>query len=309
MAVNMNNYAIAANELSDICSGKLEYILDCEVKKYTSFRIGGKCDLALFPLETEALCHCIDYLNKKNIRYTVLGNASNVLISDKGYRGVIIFTNQMKHYDFSDNILVCESGVSLSSIAQTAVRKGYTGYAFACGIPGSVGGAVYMNAGAYEGEVSDIIVYSEYYDINAKKVVHIAADEHDFSYRHSIYTDSDKVILSAGFKLEKARDPKAELELMVKHMKSRAEKQPLEYPSAGSVFKRYPGYYTAQLIDESGLKGYSIGDAQISEKHAGFIINKGNATANDVLSLIDIIKKKIFELKGIHIECEVRYID
>lgn len=288
--------------------------IDCRAEKdyslsaCSSFRIGGACDIALFPTTAEALVKTVGFLIENKIKYTVIGNASNVLFADSGYRGAILFTTDMKTVTEGNGLLICDCGTMLAAIAQGCVRKGYSGYAFACGIPGSIGGAVYMNAGAYEGTISNILVWSEYYNPDDGKIYRINNEEHEYAYRHSFYMDNNYIILRAAFKLETAKNPQDELELMNDHIKQRNLKQPLEYPSAGSVFKRYPGYYTGQIIQESGLKGYSVGGAQVSEKHAGFIINKGGATARDVLDLIEYIQQVIFENYGIHLECEIRYI-
>lgn len=287
---------------------RIDYTENADMKEYTSFGIGGPCDIALFPRDKEAFCALLTYVCENSVRYTVLGNGSNVLFADEGYRGAVIITKKMNRFIFNGDILECECGAQLTSVAVNAVKKGYEGYAFACGIPGSIGGAVFMNAGAYEGQISDVLVYSDYYDTATGEIGRLDAEGHKFDYRHSAYMDSDRIVLSCGLRLKKSEDPEACLSLMEDHIRARKEKQPLEYPSAGSTFKRYPGYFTAKLIDEAGLKGFSVGGAQISEKHAGFIINKGGATAADVLALIQTIKDKIFEMKGIHIECEVRYI-
>ena len=177
-----------------------------------------------------------------------------------------------------------------------------------CGIPGTVGGGIYMNAGAYGGEIADILVSSRYYDTSSGEICELSSLEHDFAYRHSSYMEHpERIILSAKFALAQgcADDIKKECDEL---LRKRAEKQPLEFPSAGSTFKRYPGFFTAQLIDESGLKGYSVGGAQVSEKHAGFVINRGGATSSDVLELIEYIKAKIKKTHGIDIECEIRFI-
>lgn len=287
---------------------RIDYSENVDMKEHTSFHIGGPCDIGVFPHDKEAFCALLGYVKCNNIKHIVLGNGSNVLFADEGYRGVVIFTGKMNKFSFDNDVLVCDCGAQLTAVAVNAVKKGYEGFAFACGIPGSIGGAVFMNAGAYEGQISDILLYSEYYDTLTGEIGRMNVEEHSFDYRYSSYMNSSKIVLSCGLKLKKAEDPSVVLALMEDHIRARKEKQPLEYPSAGSVFKRYPGYFTAKLIDEAGLKGYSVGGAQISEKHAGFIVNKGDATANDVIELINIIKDKIFEMKGIHIECEVRYI-
>ena len=288
---------------------RVDIIENADLKEYSSFRIGGPCDVALFPHDRESFCEVVRYLKDNSVRFTVIGNGSNVFFADEGYRGVIVFTTKMKQFTFGEDVLECEAGAQLTAVSVRAVKAGYDGYAFACGIPGSIGGGVYMNAGAYEGQIADILLYSDYYDTETGKVERLSAEDHNFAYRYSSYMDNPhRIILFAAFKLVKAEDPKAVIALMEDHIRARKEKQPLEFPSAGSTFKRYPGYYTAKLIDEAGLKGYSVGGAQVSEKHAGFVINKGGATARDVLELIQIIKDKIYENEGIHIECEVRYI-
>ncbi len=288
---------------------RVDIEVNAELKDYCSFRIGGPCDIALFPRDRGSFCDVVKFLTDNSFRYTVIGNGSNVLFSDEGYRGVIVFTTKMKSFSFDGDVLECEAGAQLTAVSVRAVKDGYDGFAFACGIPGSIGGAVYMNAGAYEGQIADVLLYSDYYDTKTGKIERLNAEDHNFSYRHSSYMDNpDRIILSAGFKLVSADDSSSVISLMEDHIRARKEKQPLEYPSAGSTFKRYPGYFTAKLIDEAGLKGFSVGGAQVSEKHAGFIINRGGATSQDVLTLIGIIKDRIYENEGIHIECEVRYI-
>lgn len=303
------NYNALCEFIDNNFADQVEIMPNADMKRFTTFRIGGAADIALFPKNRASLVGILNYVTENNIKYVVIGNGSNVLFLDEGFRGAVIITTQMKNYTFGDDILVCDAGASLTQVAVNAVRAGYEGYAFACGIPGSIGGAVFMNAGAYEGQISDILLYSEYYDLNTGEICRMEAERHEFDYRHSSYMASDKVILSAAFRLTRAKDPETVVALMNDHIKARKEKQPLEYPSAGSAFKRYPGYFTAKLIDEAGLKGYSVGGAQVSEKHAGFIINRGNATAKDVCELIGVIKRAIFEREGINIECEVRIIE
>ncbi len=287
---------------------RVDIIENADMKDHTSFRIGGPCDVALFPHDRESFCTVLGYLNDNSVKHIVIGNGSNVLFADEGYRGVVVFTTKMKSFSFNGDILECDAGTQLTAVSVRAVKDGYDGYAFACGIPGSIGGAVYMNAGAYEGQIADVLLYSDYYDPESGEIKRLYANDHKFDYRYSSYMDNDRIIIGAAFKLTKAEDPEAVVSLMEDHIRARKEKQPLEFPSAGSTFKRYPGFFTAKLIDEAGLKGYSVGGAQVSEKHAGFIINRGGATAEDVLTLIQTIKDKIYENEGIHIECEVRYI-
>lgn len=289
--------------------GKLTVNRDCPLSTCTTFRIGGKAEYVIYPYDIDTLTKLLDIVRLNEIKHVVLGNASNVLFSDKGFDGIVIFTSELKSIYLKDGIIHAECGATLSQLSQFAQKNGFTGLEFAYGIPGTCGGAVYMNAGAFTGEIKDVIYASTYYDCVSGEICRIDAAAHNFSYRHSIYTDNRNVILSAEFKVERAEDPRKVEALMEEYIKYRYEKQPLEYPSAGSVFKRYPGYYTSKLICDAGLKGCTVGGAQVSEKHAGFIINCGNATANDVLKLIDKIKQTIFEKNGIHIECEVKYIE
>jgi UDP-N-acetylmuramate dehydrogenase len=191
-------------------------------------------------------------------------------------------------------------------LANEACRAGLSGLEFGYGIPGSVGGGVYMNAGAYEHDLSEVVIKSWYYDTEKRGFGLTGYEEHGFSYRHSAYMGTSKIILSVEMQLKEG-DPAVIRAQMDDYMARRRAKQPLEYPSAGSAFKRYPGYFTAKLIDEAGLKGFSVGDAAVSEKHAGFVINKGNATASEVKELMAIIEEKIFEMQGIHIEREIIY--
>ena len=290
-------------------AGGLAFKTDCPLAPASSFKIGGNADFVIFPSSTDELVSTVKYLRGSSIKHIVIGNASNVLFADEGYRGAVVFTKELKDITLDAGRITAECGVPLIALSVFAQRSGFEGLAFAYGIPGTLGGAVYMNAGAYEGEMKQIVESVTFYDPSSDEILTRYGEENEFGYRHSFYSDKDLVILSASFTLKKADDPAAVRALMDEHMAARNSKQPLEYPSAGSTFKRYPGYYTGKLIEEAGLKGYTVGGAQVSEKHAGFVINKGGATAADVLALIDHIKSEIFKKNGIHIECEVRYIE
>ena len=288
-------------------SKDIEYKENCVLAEYSSFKIGGNADIALFPDSIDKLIDAVHEMKKLRIKYTVIGNGTNVLFADSGYRGAIVFTTEMKSCTVTGNMISCESGHSFTGLALTAQKNSLSGLEFAYGIPGTVGGAVFMNAGAYGGETAYVLEESTYYDPATNTISRLYGCEHKFGYRHSVYMEKDVIILRALFRL-KHGDPDTIKEKMDTLMQKRRDKQPLEYPSAGSAFKRYPGYYTAQLIDELGLKGYSIGGAQVSEKHAGFIINKGGATSHDVLELIGYIKDRIYEKYAIAIEPEIRFI-
>lgn len=274
------------------------------LKEYSSFRIGGSCDLVIHPQNGKALVALVALLKECQVNYKVLGNASNVLFSDKGYRGAIIFTTAMQDFTIEDITITASAGLSFTALAVKARNEGLSGLEFAYGIPGTVGGAVYMNAGAYGGSVSDHLVSSRYYDPTENKIVCLEGNEHNFGYRHSAYMENGGIILDATFSLIKA-DKEIIGEKMKELMDSRRTKQPLEYPSAGSVFKRPEGYFAGKLIEDAGLKGYTIGGAQVSEKHAGFIINRGSATAEDVENLIAHIQKTVWENFGVKLETEI----
>ena len=213
----------------------------------------------------------------------------------------------MRTYAVEGEHITADAGIPLTKLASVAAKEWLSGLEFAYGIPGTLGGGIYMNAGAYGGEMSQVVVSSRYYDAATGECGIYDGAAHEFAYRHSAYMDSAKIVLSATMKLTRG-DKNAIEAAMADYMSRRRDKQPLEYPSAGSVFKRGNGFITAQKIDEAGLKGRTVGGAQVSEKHAGFIINKGGATASDVLELIEIIKTEVHEKFALYIECEVRYI-
>lgn len=275
---------------------------------HSTFRIGGAADYLVLPETADQFCALIDHLRRGGVRYLVIGNGSNLLFSDQGFRGVVISTVGMTGLRVEGNIIYANCGVPLSRLALAAQKAGLTGLEFAYGIPGSCGGALCMNGGAFGGEMKDVLLDARVLDPESGEIRTLTAEEHAFGYRHSIYTDTALIALSARFALQKG-DPVQIRALMDEHMQYRIDRQPLDRPSAGSVFKRYPGYYTSQLIDEAGLKGRRVGDAMVSPKHAGFIVNCGHATAADVTALIDIIREEIFRIHGIYIECEVKIIN
>ncbi|MBQ8288691.1 MAG: UDP-N-acetylmuramate dehydrogenase [Clostridia bacterium] len=291
--------------------GELEYTKDAPLALVSSFRIGGPADFAVWPYTRAALLDVVIALRRLGIRRDVFGNGSNVLFADEGYRGVAIFTTKMNRTVLRDGILWADAGASFTGLAVRALQEGLTGLEFAYGIPGSVGGAIYMNAGAYDGEIAQVCRETTVYDPAQALlggISEIGGDAQGFGYRTSAFQFMEgAVILGGKFKL-KPGDPAEIKAKMDDLMARRRGKQPLEYPSAGSTFKRAPGYFTAKLIHEAGLKGAAVGGAQVSEKHAGFVINRGDATAKDVLTLIEQIKDRIWQHFGVAIECEVRII-
>ncbi|MBR2848505.1 MAG: UDP-N-acetylmuramate dehydrogenase [Clostridia bacterium] len=294
------------NDLEQLQNISIRY--DEPMALHTTFHIGGPADFYVEPQSADALRRVLRLTKKHNVKTQVIGRGSNILIADAGFHGVIVSTSSMKQITVLENVITAEAGATLTALAKTACDHALTGLQFSNGIPGSVGGAVFMNAGAYDGEISEVLTESTYYDRESGEVISLSGDGHRFDYRNSIYrTHPEWIILSARFALLPG-DENAIRREMEELMRRRIEKQPLEYPSAGSTFKRYPGRYTAKMIDEAGLKGCTVGGAQVSEKHAGFIINRGGATAGDVLSLIDKIQKEIYRLHKIEIEPEVIYI-
>ena len=278
------------------------------MSEHTTFRIGGPADLFVVPTTVEGLAAVVSACNKEGVYCFILGNGSNVLVSDKGIRGVVVSTaaclNNIELIGAYE--IKCGAGVKLSRLSDLACENSLTGAEFAWGIPGTVGGAVYMNAGAYDGEMKDILVSCEYLTPDGELHT-MLADEMDLSYRHSAFSENGYVIVSATVRL-KAGDKGEIRAKMDDFMHRRKSKQPLEFPSAGSTFKRPVGGFAAALIDECGLKGYSVGGAEVSEKHAGFVINKGGATCFDVMRLVEHIKKEVFLNKSINLECEIRVI-
>ncbi len=290
-----------------VSQGLLTYQKDKLLSNCSTFRIGGPVSFAVYPNCEQGVIAALEAAEFAMMPLRVVGSGSNILFPDEGFEGAILFTRNLCRVSFEGTILRAGAGVALSTLAIEAAKKGLSGLEFAYGIPGSLGGGVYMNAGAYDHELAEVVVESRYYDVKHRGLGYFRENEHEFAYRHSVYkTDGDLIILAARMDLRED-DPTAIKARMDDYMERRRSKQPLEYPSAGSAFKRYPGYFTAKLIDEVGLKGVSVGDAAVSEKHAGFVINKGSATAAQVKELMAMIEERIYEKYGIHIEREIIY--
>jgi len=292
----------------------IEIKIDEPLSRHSSFRIGGGAEYALFPKTREDLIFAINTCIQKGKRYIIVGNASNILFDDKGFDGVVIFTSNMNATEYihknGEVYVKTECGKPLTELASEVGKKhSLSGLEFAYGIPGTVGGAIYMNAGAYGGQMSDVVVETEYYDVNSKKIMTETAFGHNFGYRHSFFQENrDYIILSTTLKLIPSSADEI-FSRMNKNMSSRKEKQPLEYPNAGSTFKRpAENVFVGKLIEEAGLKGYSIGGAQISEKHAGFTVNKGGASSSDVLEIIEYTKSVIRNKYGVELESEIIYV-
>ncbi|MEI6578692.1 MAG: UDP-N-acetylmuramate dehydrogenase [Eubacteriales bacterium] len=277
------------------------------MNEYTSFRIGGPVDLLIKPNSSVNFQHLLHECRLLELDYLVLGKGSNVLVSDSGIRGVVFCTTELNNCEYiGDNIIECDAGVGLSSLCNFALENEFSGIEFAYGIPGSAGGAVYMNAGAYGGEMKDVLLSCNHLTTNAS-FGSLEGNALDFSYRNSAYSSNGCIITSLQLRLHKG-DRNEIKSRMNEIWESRKDKQPLEFPSAGSIFKHPKDRYAGAIIEECGLKGRSIGDAEVSVKHAGFIVNKGNATAHDVLKLIEIIKETVLSEKSIRLETEIKFI-
>ncbi len=285
-----------------------ELFFDEPMSKRTTFRIGGNADCVCEVHTLTALRSIMKLCNEYDVPYYVLGLGSNLLVSDQGVRGLMIrLTGEFNDITLkNDNIVCCKAGATLAGLCVFARDRSLSGVEFAWGIPGSVGGAVYMNAGAYGGEMKDVVISVTCVDKNGC-IRTYTGEELDFSYRHSAFSDTDSVITDVSFQLKKG-DAAVIADRMQELMNRRKQKQPINHPSAGSVFKRPSGYYAAALIDECGLKGYTVGGANVSEKHAGFIVNDHNASAEDVKELIKYIQKVVKEKKGVQLTCEIRMI-
>ena len=302
-------------EIYDLISkivGKENIRLDELMSKHTTFKVGGAADVFVTPTTIDSIKQVINLCKNENIEYYVIGKGSNLLVGDNGYRGVIICI-----YNTLDNVSVVEdnenmslvtagAGITLSKLANVIADNELEGFEFASGIPGTLGGAVTMNAGAYGGEIKDCIVSAKVMD-NDGNIIMIDRDNMDLSYRHSIVMEKKYIVLEATFRFAKGNE-KAIRDKMLDLNMRRKEKQPLEYPSAGSTFKRPEGYFAGKLIMDSGLAGYTVGGACVSTKHCGFVINKDNATANDIRNLMTNIDSIVFEKYGVHLEPEVRML-
>ena len=286
----------------------IEWEQNCPLSHHSSFRIGGAADLVLFPKSGDELCQALALLKENEAPILVIGNGSNVVFSDEGYRGVVVFTGKCRKIKIEDDTVCADAGVLLTSLSSAAREESLSGLEFAFGIPGTLGGAVYMNAGAYGGSMSDVCISSEYYDLQTGRVERLVGEEQNFGYRTSIYqSHPERIILNATMKLKKG-DGKLISEQMRAYMDKRKSAQPLELPNAGSTFKRPEGYFAGKLIEDCGLKGLAIGGAQVSTKHAGFIVNIGGATCEDVKRLVEQIKATVLQQTGVALECEIKFL-
>lgn len=273
---------------------------------HTTFKVGGSADIFVLPASTDQLMAAVNICKECNEKYIVVGKGSNLLVSDAGIRGTVICTEKICELIVDGDTIHASAGVMLSALSLKACELGIAGFDFAYGIPGTVGGALVMNAGAYGGEIKDVLVKAEVLDQNGNAIT-LNAAELELSYRHSCIENKGYTVLGAVFTGKKG-DREVIRQAMDEHMIARKEKQPLEFPSAGSTFKRPEGNFAGKLIQDAGLRGFSIGGACVSEKHCGFVVNKGNATAKDVLDVIAYVKNKVYEDSGVSLECEVKLL-
>lgn len=277
------------------------------MKEHTTFRAGGPADYFAVPTEEEEIRGIIRLCKREHVPYYVIGNGSNLLVGDKGYRGVIIQVyRQMNLINIEGNILTAQAGASLAMTASEALNAGLAGFEFAAGIPGTLGGAVVMNAGAYGGEIKDVLLSARVLTKEGE-ILTLTKEELKFGYRRSIIAEKEYIVLGASIGLEPGN--KEEIRARMNELRNRrVSKQPLEYPSAGSTFKRPEGSFAGKLIQDAGLKGFTVGGAQVSEKHSGFVINTGDATAADIRELIRQVREKVKADSGIELEPEVKQI-
>ncbi len=295
-------------KILDDRAGNWMLLEDVPMDRYTSFRAGGRADMLIEPEDIKALKEILAVLKEEEYPHMILGNGTNILVKDGGYRGAVIKIGKaFGSIKIDGETMTCGTGCLLSSAAKTAAENSLEGFEFASGIPGSVGGAVFMNAGAYGGEISDILQNVRLVSNDGRKDFRIDTEMMDMGYRHSALHDTGDIAVEAVFRLRKGN--KEEIyDKMAELNARRNAKQPVNYPSAGSFFKRPEGYFAGKLIQDGGLKGLSVGGAQISELHSGFIINRGGAAASDIIQLMEIVQSRVFDEFGVKLEPEVRII-
>ncbi len=301
-----NNMIKISEELTKL---NIEFTEKIMLSSLSTFRIGGVADCIAYPKNECELTSAIMLAKENSVKFEVVGNCSNILFSDEGYRGLIICTKKMSYLSQSGTNITAQCGVKTSLLSALARDSSLSGLEFAQGIPATVGGAIAMNAGAYGGEMSEVVISVRAINTNTGEVLLLGRDELAFSYRKSIFTEKkDLVCTLVNFDLKPSQKELIDAR-MRENAESRRQKQPLDKPSCGSYFKRPEGYFAAKLIDDCNLKGLTVGGATVSEKHAGFIVNMGGATARDVLTLADQVRDAVYKKYGVLLESEVKYID
>lgn len=298
----LERYLIEAKE-----DDRLDFKYDLSLKSVSTFKIGGPASFGIYPNSIDELASLCALCRSLSVPFIVVGNISNLVFDDSGFEGAVIFTSSLNKIKIDGNTVTADCGVSISKLCNTVADNGLSGIEFAYGIPGTMGGAVFMNAGAYGGEFKNVIKTVSFYDAECDEFFTVQNEECCFGYRKSVFQDRNKIILSATLKLENSEKDQV-LYLMQDYIQRRKDKQPLNFPSAGSVFKRPDGYFAGKLIEDAGLKGCKIGGAEVSQKHAGFIINTDDATSNDVKALVKHIQTVVKEQFGVELECEIKFI-
>ena len=284
-----------------------EVLYNEPLRKYSFTKTGGNAEVLVKLTNEQDLQNVIKYSNENNIELTILGNGSNVLISDNGIAGIVAITSDMNKIELLDgDVISCYAGLTLKELTDFCIENSLTNLEFSCGIPGSVGGAIFMNAGAYGGEMKEVVQKVEVFTKNGEKKIY-TNEQMEFSYRHSVIQETKEIISKVYFQMKKGN--KEEIIAKVEELnKMRSDKQPLEYPPCGSVFKRPEGYFAGKLIQDARLQGLTMGGAQVSKKHAGFMVNIDSATCEDYKNLIKEVQKKVLEDSGVELECEVKIL-
>lgn len=296
----MSDIYAKLSEITDTVTGE-------NMSIHTTFKAGGPADYYVVPHNSDEVADIIRLCKKEGMPYLILGGGSNILFTKKGYRGIVIHIGKLlSDIQVKDDVITAYAGAKLPAVSIKAAESGLSGLEFAAGIPGSVGGAVVMNAGAYGGEIKDVIAYADVCDSDGN-IITLSADELKLGYRTSVISEKGYTVIRAGFKLN-YKDPEEIKTLMNDYNERRRQKQPLEYASAGSTFKRPKGYFAGSLIEQCGLKGYSCNDAMVSEKHAGFVINKAAADSDDILNVIQHVIDTVYEKTNVKLEPEVKII-
>lgn len=301
----MVNYHHVYNQLTEITSVE-NVMVDEHLKNHTYTHLGGKADFFVTPETYEQVQDIVKLSNREDIPFTLLGNGSNLIVKDGGIRGIVLNLKRLKDITTNGTVLVAQSGARIIDSSRQALSKSLTGLEFACGIPGSVGGALFMNAGAYGGEIKDVLESTIVVDRDGS-LLNLSADELDLEYRSSNIPDNGYIVLEATFSMKNGDYDEIKA-IMDDLTFKRESKQPLEYPSCGSVFKRPPGYFAGKLIQDSGLQGKQLGGAQVSMKHAGFIVNRDGATANEYIGLIHFVQNTVKDKFDVRLEREVKII-
>jgi UDP-N-acetylmuramate dehydrogenase len=295
-------------------AGSTNLLFNEPLAHHTTFKVGGPAEFFVIPASEKNLIGLVDVALDHNLPFFILGNGSNLIVSDKGIRGLVISTQKLTRVIYKDNLVTASCGIEIIKLSQNTAKRGLSGLEFACGIPGSLGGAVYMNAGAYEGEISQVLFSSRVLalspDVKVGKktdIITLKNEEHHFSYRHSALQEKSFIHLSSAFNL--LYHNKSSIAATIRKLtKAREDKQPLDLPSAGSVFRRPQGHFTGKLIEDCGLKGFRIGDAAVSTKHCGFIVNLGKATATDIRNVINHVRSTVLERFGVELQVEVKFV-